>query len=198
MTKTTKPKLVFGVGVNDAGYVVSPLVDGKQHNCPFYLAWIRMLTRCYYAAYKDKSPTYADCSVSPEWLTFSNFKKWMETQDWEGLELDKDILIPGNKLYSEETCVFVSPDVNKLMNSCAASRGEYPLGVYFNKATKKFMALVGLYGKQTYLGLFNTPEEGCQAYIEAKSEHIREVADTQSEPVRAALHRHADLLEAGL
>ena len=132
-------RLVNGVGVNDADYVVEKLettgyVNGKQKQklvwyCPHYRAWRGMLSRCYSAKYQEKQPTYIGCSVSEEWLTFSNFKAWMEKQKWEGMHLDKDLLIEGNKIYSADTCVFVSPLVNTFINDQMAKRGEWLIGV---------------------------------------------------------------------
>src|SRR5690554_513591 len=102
-------KLVHGVGVNDADYVIQKweefgYVDGKRKRklvwrCPYYGVWVRMLERCYSAKTQDRRPTYKGCSVSEEWLTFSTFKDWMKTQKWEGLQLDKDLLFEGNKVY---------------------------------------------------------------------------------------------------
>ena len=75
------------------------------------------------------SPTYKGCSVSEEWLRFSNFKRWMEKQDWDGKQLDKDILFEGNKVYSAETCVFVTSVVNSFTSDSGAKRGEWLIGV---------------------------------------------------------------------
>ena len=112
-----KPKkLVCGVGINDADYAVQKLetvgyADGKRKQrlvwvCPYYQTWIDMLKRCYSDKLQERQPTYKGCSVSEEWLTFSAFKVWMEKQDFERKQLDKDLLFEGNKVYSAETCVF--------------------------------------------------------------------------------------------
>ena len=108
-------RLVYGVGINDADYVVQKFetigyVSGKKKQkrvwrCPYYRVWTHMLERCYDVKRQERQPTYKDCSVSTEWLTFSVFKSWMEKQDFEGKQLDKDLLIEGNKIYSAETCV---------------------------------------------------------------------------------------------
>jgi len=52
-----------------------------------------MLTRCYYQKRLDIRPSYEECIVCEEWLTFSNFKKWTEQQDWEDKQLDKDFFV---------------------------------------------------------------------------------------------------------
>ena len=105
-------KSVCGVGINDADYMVSQIVNGKQVACPIYRSWANMLERCYFRKFQDKNPTYADCKVCDGWLTFSNFRAWMLTQDWQGKELDKDIKIKGNKVYSPSSCSFVTTKEN--------------------------------------------------------------------------------------
>jgi len=101
-------KLVYGVGINDADYVTQKwetisYVNGKQKQnlvweCHYYRTWCGMLMRCYSAKHQERNPTYKGCSVSEEWLRFSNFKSWMERQDFEGMQLDKDLLFEGNKV----------------------------------------------------------------------------------------------------
>src|SRR5690554_592214 len=128
-----KPKkLVHGVGINDADYAVEKRemvvgADGKQKQklvwvCPCYRAWRDMLKRCYSAKFQERQPAYKGCSVAKEWHTFSNFKSWMETQEFEGLELDKDLLFVGNKVYGAEKCVFVTKLVNSFTNDQRAKR----------------------------------------------------------------------------
>jgi len=82
-----------------------------------------MLARCYSKAVHAKNPTYSNCSVHPDWLIFSVFKTWMMLQDWENNALDKDLLIPGNTLYSKDTCIFVPAEVNILLRK--QNKGEH-------------------------------------------------------------------------
>jgi len=187
-------KLVHGVGVNDADYVVEKketirCVDGKRKQklvwrCPYYRTWVNMLGRCYSDKLQEKYPTYRGCSVSEEWLTFSVFKSWMEKQDWEGNQLDKDLLLEGNKLYSPETCVFVSPMVNKFTNDRGAARGEWLIGVCWDKKKAKFMSLCGnpFTKKQEYLGLFTCEQEAHQAWLKRKLELAHLLAAEQEDP----------------
>lgn len=105
----------------------------------------------------------------------------METQKWEGKCLDKDILIQGNKIYSPETCIFVSSTINKLFTKCDGSRGEYKLGVHFNRKSGKFRAQCAVNGKQKHLGCFLTEEEAYQAYKIFKTAHIRNIALEQTD-----------------
>jgi hypothetical protein len=186
-------KLVYGIGINDADYVTKisdclGYVDGKRKRklvwyCPFYAKWRGMLQRCYSEKLHEKYPTYKGCSVIEEWLTFSEFKSWMETQEWEGKQLDKDILFPNNKIYSPEACVFVDQKVNSFILESTATRGEWPLGVYFNKQCRKFIAKCWSVttGKREHLGIFKTPEEAHQAWLTFKLEQAYILAAEQTD-----------------
>ena len=65
------------------------------------------------------------------------FKRWMEKQDWEGKQLDKDIIKKGNKLYCPEFCFFVDNKVNSILTDPAAARGGTPNGVHKRKNSNK-------------------------------------------------------------
>lgn len=162
-------KLLHGVGLNDADYAVCPRENGKIVWCKFYRVWSSMLWRCYSKTKDVNSPTYKGVQVCEEWLRFSNFKAWMEKQDWEGKELDKDLLIEDNKIYSPSTCVFVTHKVNGFITDCRATRGEYPLGVCLYKALGKFGSHCHENKELKYLGLFDTPEEAHWAYKKFKA-----------------------------
>jgi len=183
-------KLVFGVGINDSGYPLSKIIEGRQVTCRPYQLWQSMLRRCYSESFQSKWPTYKGCSVCEEWLIFSSFAKWMEKQDWKGKHLDKDILKVGNKIYSPDNCIFVSPEINLLLNNSRASRGKYKQGVCLNKG--KFQAKISKNGKIISLGRFQMESDASNAYKKAKSEHIINIATQQSEPLRSALIRHAE------
>ena len=179
-------KLLYGVGIydlrDDPNHSTKKTVDGKiVWRCPFYKKWYDILTRCYSKIRLQKKPQYRGCSVCEEWKTFSNFMAWMKTQSWEGKCLDKDILIPGNKVYSPENCVFVSDSLNKLLPNCFSKRGKYPVGVSFRKDTSKFQAKITKFGKYTNIGHFKTPEEAHEAYKKERSKYILEIAQNLTE-----------------
>lgn len=187
-------KLVFGVGINDAGYTTRKLetigyVNGKRKRktvwaCPYYATWASMLQRCYSEKELIQFPTYRKCSVCDEWLTFSNFKSWMEKQDFNGKHLDKDLLVLGNKVYSPDYCIFVSPLVNTFMLECTSARGEYPVGVSFHKNTKKFMSYCNnpFSKKFEHLGSFTDPNAAHHAWLKRKLELAQLLADEQDDP----------------
>ena len=198
-------KLVHGVGVNDADYVVVKWeeigrIDGKRKKklvwvCPYYRTWTHMLQRCYSAKYQEKKPTYKGCSVSKEWHTFSVFKSWMETQEWEGLQLDKDILFEGNKIYSSKTCVFVTRMVNMFTIDSGAARGDWLIGTYWNKAVGKFRAQCKnpFIKKNEYLGSFTCEVEAHKAWAKRKLELAKELAAIQTDErvAKALINRYS-------
>ena len=185
----TKRKLVYGVGINDANYTVAPLVDGKQVRCPYYRAWKSMLERCYSSKFHATRPTYVGCSVAPEWHSFMAFREWMEGEDWQGMELDKDLLVPGNKVYGPDTCMFVSQNVNKVLTDHGAARGDCPIGVHWYKRTGKYEAhCKDGTGKQVHLGYFTCKWKAHAAWVAFKRTVIVKVANRQKNPrIRAAV-----------
>lgn len=191
-----KRSLVCGFGINDASYMVAVVVDGDRIVCPYYAKWARMLRRCYSKSVHEERPTYADCFVCDEWKVFSAFKSWMEQQDWQGKELDKDILIPGNKIYSPEACCFVDARTNTFITDCGASRKEGLIGTYYDKPRRLFMAQVSnvFSGKRERLGRFKDELDAHLAWKNRKHELACQLADLQTdERVANALRkRYAD------
>lgn len=177
-------RLFYGVGINDADYEYQKFdTNGKVITCPVFSRWSNMLMRCYNQAWVEKNPTYKDCTVCDEWLTFSNFRDWMGQQDWEGKELDKDYLKVGNKVYCPEYCIFISPRINKFMCDAAAQRGDYPLGVVLHKLSGKFHSKIRNHTlkKVEHLGTFTCPGEAHKAWKLRKHTLACQLADTQSD-----------------
>ena len=189
---------ICGIGINDADYIVCPRINGKMLTCPFYRSWVSMIKRCYCEKHHANFPTYKDCLVTKQWLIFSNFKRWMTSQDWEGKQLDKDILIIGNKIYSPENCLFVSGQINTLLIDSAASRGKHPQGVSFHKRLRKYQSYCMVNGKQNHIGLFATSKEAELSYLKFKSLLITKTANCQealkNPRLRYALLRHAKIM----
>ena len=154
-----------------------------------------MLSRCYgkRSQTNRKSP-----SVCEEWLIFSNFKSWMEQQDWEGKHLDKDFLVYQNKIYSPETCCFVTNRINSFLLKGRGNKGVNPIGVW--PAGNSFHARIsGGVGKNSYLGSFNTTEEAHQAWQKAKIKQAQDLAANQTdERVIKGLLRVADKIQYDL
>jgi len=142
-----------------------------------------MLERCYSENFVNKQPTYRDCSVCQEWLSFMTFRAWMISQEWEGLELDKDILKVGNKVYGPDTCVFVTRLVNSFILDKKTKQGKYPMGVYEQAASNKYASRCWDYstGKRVHLGNYETPEEAHRAWLAFKLEQAYQLALMQTD-----------------
>lgn len=188
MRSYSKNRFVCGVGVNDADYNVNEheVLNGIHFiswRCPFYRKWKDMITRCYSKAYQKKHPTYIGCIVCDEWLKFSNFKAWMEKQDWEDKDLDKDLLKKGNKVYSPESCCFIDKKINYFTIEQASSKGALPIGVSLHKASGKLLAQCRnpISNKNEYLGVFDCPQEAHQAWRKRKHEFACQLADMQTD-----------------
>ena len=169
---------VYGVGFIGEGKY-KERENGKLTKC--YYTWNNMLKRCYDTKYQEKYPTYVGCKVCEEWLNFQNFAQWYEENYYEipgeKMNLDKDILIKNNKIYSPDTCVFVPQSINKLFIKSNISRGNYPIGVIYNKRYKRYDSRCSLYGKNKNIGSYGTVDEAFYAYKQTKEEYIKQVAD---------------------
>ena len=182
-------RLVQGVGIND-------MPEHRTVDCPIHSAWRNMLRRCYDPKQQIKQPTYIGCTVAPEWHHFSAFHEWMTRQPWQGRQIDKDILFPGNKVYSPEACVFVTKPTNLLLCDSRAIRGEWPLGVAFHKRINLFIAQIKRNGTRVGLGRFSNPMDAHAAWQREKAKQIRECAATQDDwRVMHALEMRAEQLD---
>ena len=153
-------------------------VNGKR--LKEYMLWGSMLKRCYDDKYHSEHPTYRDCYVSENFKYYSYFKDWCSRQvgfNQTGWDLDKDILVRGNKSYSEDTCVFVPQEINKLLNRQDKDQDKYPLGVYYDSRENNFQSKINNGKKQVRIGRFDTAEEAFQAYKQAKEGRIKLLAD---------------------
>ena len=177
---------IYGVGINDAPYLTSFIDEhGKEHRCPFYSRWRSLLQRVLDPKAHKKHPTYAKCTIDPDWLIFSKFRAWMQSQDWQGKELDKDLRYQGNKHYGPDTCLFITQELNKLLCLRQNARGELPLGVNFTTIHGKqyITASCSSRAKPKSLGYFASVEDAAAAYKIAKLAYIKELAEEETDPI---------------
>ena len=143
---------VYGVGVLGTKYPskINGVITKE------YKLWHSMLVRCYSDTFKKKYLTYDVCEASENFKSYEYFYEWCNKQIGfgnQGWHLDKDLLVKGNKVYSENTCVFIPAEVNTLLVKRAASRGEHLIGVYWHSKNKAFVARVAKNkGGSEYLG----------------------------------------------
>jgi len=167
-------KLVYGVGINDRKY------PAKVNHTILkeYDVWQSLLARCYSAIMQKKYPTYVGCSVSENFKSYSYFYEWYQNQIGSRQEkphLDKDLLFKGNKVYSEDTCLFLPRELNNLITFRRADRGSLPIGVTSYQG--KFIAQCSTKRASQHIGCFNTIEEAFAAYKEVKEAFIKRQAE---------------------
>ena len=146
-----------------------------------FKTWEWILRRCYSDKALKRNPTYEPCYICEEWHEYYNFKIWFETNyytiDGEIMEIDKDVLIKNNKIYSPETCVFLPHCINSIFCKTNAKRGKYPIGVSYHKKVGKFQSYCTVNNKRVHLGYYDTPEKAFNAYRIYKERYIKKVAD---------------------
>ena len=160
-------KLVYGVGINNLPYPIK--------GCPYYERWRSILCRCYSLKFHNLNKSYENCQICDEWKYSLNFKEWMETQDWKGKVLDKDIIKPGNKIYGPDTCMFVSIEVNSLFVKPNKDK-KYPIGVYKSSTKNKVDAKIKLNNKTLFLGSFVDIMEAHKVWQKYKVKYLKELA----------------------
>lgn len=177
-------RLIYGFGVNDLPYTVAGYIEGKQWVDPCYEKWRHAINRSFSKVEKAKNPTYEEVGICEEWRFASNFKLWFDKQIYyTGLHLDKDILTPGNKIYSPDKCAFVPRRVNTCILTKVIPNAKYPTGVKFNEGygTKRYQAVVSLWGKEKSLGYYETADEAHGAWQVGKAINIEQVIAWYSE-----------------
>lgn len=174
--KTSKNKPIYGVGINDYDGFVK--INTKLIKS--YSIWFSMLTRCYSNKVQERQPTYIGCTVCDEWLYFSKFKKWFDKNYIEGFQLDKDILVEGNKVYSPDTCRFIPAYLNSILTDCKKARSELPIGVRITTGARRINHTYSAqcsngYGKRL-TKTFKTIDEASSWYSETKKRIVKEQA----------------------
>ena len=186
-------KIVSGVGFFGEGPRLISSLKGSWE----YVKWANMLRRCY------GTPLFAyeGCTVHDNWHNFQHFSVDCRMlfegaeDDWQ---LDKDLLVKYNKVYSVDTCIAVPPYINKILQSSRKSRGPLPLGVSWHKTYLRFAANCQVRGKTKFIGYYSTAETAFYAYKKFKEKLIKDVVDEHrcqiSDKLYAALTNYEILI----
>ncbi len=167
-------KLVMGVGINDGKYPMKALGEDLRE----YKLWQNLLARCCSPKTQSKQPTYIGCTVSENFKHYSYFYEWCQNQigfSQKGFQLDKDLILRGNRIYSEDRCLFLPQELNKLIASRTAIKGQPTMGVSAHQG--KFVARCRREPAPYYLGIFATSEEASLIYKQAKETYIKSQAE---------------------
>lgn len=150
--------------------------------------WSKMMQRAYCPVYKKEHPTYESVTVDRNWLNYQIFAEWCTKRKQYGnlgYNLDKDIIIRGNKVYAEDRCALVPQRVNKLLITKTHVNSDTPLGV--KRIRDKFNRVIGYTatchdnGKELYFGYYPNPIDAFYAYKEGKETLIKKVANDYKE-----------------
>lgn len=168
--KNPYDKSMYGIGYLGVGeYKASVNCVHTQEND----AWKCMLERCYCGERKEHMNYFINCTVCDEWFDFQNFAKWYSNNKYDvngRLHLDKDILIPGNTIYSPDRCLLVPQKINEQFHYSPKNNG-LPTGI--RKAGKKYSAFCN----SKNLGAYSTIQEAYEVYAREKERVIKQVAD---------------------
>lgn len=162
--KDTLSPSIFGVGFIGQGNYTS-----KSRG---YRDWLSMLRRCYSPKELDEKPSYVDKYVCKEWQNFQNFAEWFESNHIEGFELDKDLILKGNKEYSPDKCAYVPTEINSSIIKFG--------GVHLNKKTGKYIAQCRDQTGKRYIGSFDSYETAEVEYLTRKHSHLLMLCDKYS------------------
>ena len=162
-------------------YNIGYMGIGKYNSVNYpliYQTWSGMLERCYNTITQEKHPTYIDCKVDSYFHNFQNFAKWYEENLWNNdcTILDKDLLIKGNKIYSQDTCSLVDRKLNNMLLKPTKNKG-IPIGVVYHKRDDVYE--VKCDGE--YIGRTNNPIKGFYIYKKQKEKNIKQVANEYKE-----------------
>ena len=177
-------KSIYNLGFMGEGIYKS---KNNSKNTVYYNCWVNMFNRCYNEKYQEKQPTYAECYIDERWHNFQVFAEWFEENYVKGFDLDKDILIKGNKVYSPETCCFVPSEINNLFIKRQNNRGLLPIGI--KPSGNNFQVGLNRYSKYVHLGNFKTIGEAFESYKVAKELYIKEVADKWQKQITEQVYK---------
>lgn len=189
--KNGKVKNPFFKSFYGVGYIGETETQKDNKDLESFKKWKMMLDRCYNLKHKNYN-SYGGCGVTvcEEWHYYKNFKDWFDKYyyeiDGENIQLDKDILVKNNKIYSPDTCVFVPQYINNLFKS--SKENGLPVGVNLSKNKKRYIASIRVNKKTIYLGRYDTSEEAFLVYKEAKEKEIKRVADEYKDKIPEKLY----------
>ena len=166
---------VYGVGV-----VGDNVTKVKGVTTVLYNSWTGILERCYSSKLHKKHPTYKGCTVSEEWLYLDNYKVWFDKNHKPSWEVDKDLLLKGNKHYSKENCRFIPKSLNNLIktNKTLKKSGLMAEVVYQEQCSNNpYLVYISVGGtSREYLGAYPCESLAFIVYKSNKESRIKTVA----------------------
>lgn len=177
--KNNYHKSILGVGF--IGSFKGP-TSIKSRHIYSYDVWFDMLRRCYDLKRLNRYPTYKGCTVAEEWHDFGVFDTWFKNNypldlANQGIkfQLDKDLKVKGNKIYSSETCVFLPSKVNGFLTNNQSTNTSGFTGVDYSRG--RFQARTTDFdtGRRIYLGSSQDKAKAGRLYIEGRKKQAEKV-----------------------
>lgn len=168
--KNPYDKSIYGEGY--LGEYAPTKINNKEIKA--YRIWADIIRRCYSNEIKSTHVAYKECTVSEDWKNYSNFYKWYTDNYYlciSDVEVDKDILIGNNKIYSEQTCLLVPGEINKF---CQKSKN---IGCYLSPNRKKWCVKLHHSGKHIHLGRFDNILDAQSVFIDFKNEVFQSLVE---------------------
>ena len=167
--------MFYGIGFNDRKYPTKV----KSKHTREYIFWTGFLSRSCSENTKNNQPSYKPRSVSENFKSYSYFYEWCQDQIGFdlGFDLDKDLIVKGNKIYSEEFCVFLPSEINRALCKNDKGRGGLPIGVFYNKKSKKFESRVRRNSNPVYIGSFDSEIDAFNSYKSEKESYLKHLAN---------------------
>lgn len=145
-----------------------------------YKKWIGIISRC------RRDVAYASSKIAPEWMDFSVFEEWFNSNVVDGWEIDKDVY--GNGVYSDK-CIFLPKRVNLVIaNFKRANYTPYFGTVKYADGT--FSVIPSVDRARKFTTRYPTYELAYSAYVDAKLSHLSNVLGEYPELL---VHRDAIL-----
>jgi hypothetical protein len=143
---------------------------------PAFTCWQNIKRRCFSNKFHEDFPTYKDCEIHPDWYNFQVFAKWFYENNVKGFQLDKDLLVPGNKVYGPDTCCFL-PSIINTQFQYRSKKSEYGLGV--SKDCNKYYIdiLENIGDKKRVRVTFDELVDAQNAYKDYKESLIRKLTE---------------------
>lgn len=160
--------------------------NGKSIETKAYQMWSGIHKRA--EDYENRRPAYKDVTVDRCWWDYQKFHEWFDENYYEikgeVMSLDKDILIPGNKIYGPDKCLIVPLRINDLF-TCPHQKdkkGNLPPGISIRENPSSITYRVTLNyfddngNKKLLQKVFKTMDEAKKFYREMKICFIEKVA----------------------
>lgn len=149
-----------------------------------YAYWESMMKRVYNPQTESYARPYRDCSVSEVWHNFQNFAEWCQGQEGfskNGFQLDKDLLVKGNKVYGPDTCCFLPGHANCAMTGMKHFNTSGYTGVEKNEYG--FSAAITMCSVGVSIGTFDSAEKASFMYKSIKEAYVRSLAQVYKDSI---------------